>query len=339
MDKNHQSIGDFLDDEGFRRSVIQEEDLGYWDAYLKRNPEKAELYSKARSILLQIKNDTVGWEKERKEAIYKRINESKGKETLNVEKRNNYLLPQLLVFVLLGILIISLLVFPDRILVEADKKSAVADEQWIQRQNPPGQKSRINLGDGSVITLNAASSIKYDREYGKTHRNIYLEGEAYFEVEKDSLPFKVHSGDCITKALGTSFNITAYQDLPFRVQLEEGKVSVDHTLEDEAIVLDPGEEVFLDPSNRLITGKFDISKAFGWKDGNIFFEGTDFLEVVSTLERWYAVEITVENLKRKNLKISAEFRRDNLDNVLNSLGYTFGFKHSIEQKNVTIKFN
>ena len=87
----------------------------------------------------------------------------------------------------------------------------VAETQVI-KENPNGVKSQIQLPDGTHVWLNAASRISYQENYSENARLITLEGEAFFEVVKDTKrPFRVTSGNVVTTALGTSFNINAYQ--------------------------------------------------------------------------------------------------------------------------------
>ena len=175
----------------------------------------------------------------------------------------------------------------------------------------------------------------------KKNREIHLKGEAFFEVAKDSfLVFEVFAGSLLTRALGTSFNIKNYPEMSQRIQLTSGTVLVSQSKDmQEPIQLNPGQEVVLTPFKELMTQEFDINKATLWKDGILHFQTATFPEVISTLERWYGVHITVENLPGKTLHVTAEFQKDYLENVLHSLGFTFDFNYSIVNKQVTIHFN
>ena len=125
-----------------------------------------------------------------------------------------------------------------------------------------------------------------------------------------------------------------------RIQLTSGTVLVSQSKDmQEPIQLNPGQEVVLTPFKELMTQEFDINKATLWKDGILHFQTATFPEVISTLERWYGVHITVENLPGKTLHVTAEFQKDYLENVLHSLGFTFDFNYSIVNKQVTIHFN
>jgi ferric-dicitrate binding protein FerR (iron transport regulator) len=170
---------------------------------------------------------------------------------------------------------------------------------------------------------------------------VYLKGEAFFEVAPDSLlAFKVYSGALVTHALGTAFNIRNYEDMDHKVQLTSGKVSVLHGSGPEStIYLDPGQELILGRQGRLVKKDFDANKALLWKEGILHFDKAPFNEVVATLERWYGVQINLKNSPGRSIIVSAEFQKDYLSNVLNSLGYSFGFSYTLHQKKVTIQFN
>ena len=89
----------------------------------------------------------------------------------------------------------------------------------------------------------------------------------------------------------------------------------------------------------MVKSKFDLNKAFYWKEGVLGFEKVPFQEVVESLERWYAVDINVQNPPAYMLKISGEFKKNTyLKDVLESLGYAYNFKYSIENKVVFIQF-
>src|SRR5690606_21518010 len=134
---------------------------------------------------------------------------------------------------------------------DANEEDLVVEEmteEWTTKSNPIGQKSIIQLADGSKVVLNADSELKFLDNFGQGHREIYLKGEAFFEVALDSLrPFTVYSGESVTMALGTSFNINSYDNKKVQIQLATGKVKVIHEdKEKEPVYLDPGEEVIVE---------------------------------------------------------------------------------------------
>ena len=166
---------------------------------------------------------------------------------------------------------------------------------------PRGRQFSVTLPDGSMVWLNNASSLRFSPTFSGISRDVYLTGEAYFEVAKNAKSFIVHAiqngKEYTVKVLGTHFNVSAYPDDPdIRTTLLTGKVLI--SLGNKTDILHPGEQ--------LIAGKdgsWDLFKdaqaryANAWKRDSIYFEG-DLLQVMRQITRWYNVEIEVRNFKR-----------------------------------------
>ncbi|HVW61399.1 MAG TPA: FecR domain-containing protein, partial [Puia sp.] len=185
-------------------------------------------------------------------------------------------------------------IFPAR----ADRTDQIA---YDTLKVPRGRQFSVTLPDGSMVWLNNASSLRFPPAFSGASRDVYLTGEAYFEVEKNTKSFIVHSTqngkEYTVKVLGTNFNISAYPDDPdIRTTLLTGKVFV--SIGNKTDILHPGEQ--------LIAGKdgsWDISKDIearysnAWKRDSIYFEG-DLPQVMRQITRWYNVEIEVQDFKR-----------------------------------------
>lgn len=231
---------------------------------------------------------------------------------------------------------------------EASKE--VADTPAIiEKSNPAGQKSSFNLPDGTKVWLNAESSLTYTGDYGKSDRKVALEGEAFFDVKKDSArQFVVVSGNFTTTALGTSFNVRDYpNENQLQVALVTGKVRIDQfitgSLSEIATktYLRPGEQItYSQESNIYKKENFDSKRIASWKDGTLYFEDDCFNDIVKNLERWYGVQIYVNNPPQNGqLLFSGEFNNETLTNVLNAMSYSNKFEYSLDEKNIKIKFN
>ncbi|MFY0653672.1 MAG: FecR domain-containing protein [Cyclobacteriaceae bacterium] len=211
----------------------------------------------------------------------------------------------------------------------------------VVKKNPNGVKSQIQLPDGTHVWLNSASSISYLQTFSNNERLINLEGEAYFEVVKDKTrPFRVKTGNTTTTALGTSFNINAFDKENILVALNTGKVEVTTLTNKKQVILNPGEQVKID-NGGLNVSPFSRESILAWKDGTIYFENTDFNEMIEVLEKWYDVSIKIDSLpvqKQASLKATGKFKDQTLVNVLQLLGHSLEFEYIIEQKNVTLKF-
>lgn len=221
-------------------------------------------------------------------------------------------------------------------------------EQLITKSNTVGRKSEIHLKDGTIVNLNSDSKLSYEEAFSDSSRIVRLEGEAFFDVAKDPLrPFYVISENVVVKALGTSFNISAYSELDeLRISLKTGKIGLSDNADPfingakGQIVLLPGQEVFYKKglkSFSLVT-EYNSDVVYGWKDGLLYFEKNGLEEIVQKLERWYGVDIDVISKPIKKLNYTGKFKRQNLENVLISMGFVNDFDFEINNKNVMLNF-
>lgn len=228
---------------------------------------------------------------------------------------------------------------------EKDDQTIVKQIPEVEKINSSGQRSRVVLRDGTKVFLNSESKIRYsDQAYGLTSRNIFLEGEAYFEVAKNAdLPFVVTTKNLSTTALGTSFNVRAFKDeTSSQISLIEGKVSVAEVNEDriqsKPFLLLPEEEIYFN-QGKMVKRKFDKLQVISWKEGIIYFNETDFYEATRVLERWYNVKFDIKRIKNNTeLKGTGTFKNESLENVLKALSYSLDFEFKIENDIVTINF-
>lgn len=220
---------------------------------------------------------------------------------------------------------------------------------FIEKSTSRGQKSYIVLKDGSKVTINAESKILFDKEFGITNRDITLEGEAYFEVAKNKdLPFNVTVNSITTTALGTSFNINAYEDEPYlAISLVSGKVEVVNKKnkkdsDNEKVFLEPGQVYRASNAEDQITEviPFDNKRVVAWKDNILYFDNTEMKELISEVERWYDVKIIVVNPNRMaGIQGTGQFDNESLENVLRVLSYSLKFDYERDGNQVEIEFN
>lgn len=213
---------------------------------------------------------------------------------------------------------------------------------YIEKTNPKGQKSKIHLPDGSVVMLNAGSTLKYPNEFDDNIRELDLIGEAYFEVAKDKVrPFVVTSAQVSTTALGTAFNVKAFpEENIVEVALTEGEVKVSATsADDQEYYLSPGERVQYDKNDDgFIKTNFAPREVTSWKNGIIYFRDASMKEVFSRLEMWYDVKFKIQGKTDTPWTYSGEFQQEYLTRVLQSISYSQDFEFEINDKNVSITF-
>lgn len=182
-----------------------------------------------------------------------------------------------------------------------------------------GSHLAVVLPDGSKVELNAESKITYKPLWWKISRNVELQGEAYFEVEKGS-KFDVRSGDYTVSVLGTSFNIFARAD-KYSVTCLTGKVSVADKA--TSVVLTPNMQAMIDNHQLKTAAIENTQEAISWKDGKFIFVSVPLVEVIQEIERQYDINV----LPQSNLDYlySGNFTKEQKpDDVLKIVGKPFG---------------
>jgi ferric-dicitrate binding protein FerR (iron transport regulator) len=211
---------------------------------------------------------------------------------------------------------------------------------WIEKVTQPGEKLQLTLGDGSRIWLNANTTLYFPEKFDSLERSVRLVGEAYFEVEKDSVrPFHVETNGLVTTVLGTTFNIANREGSAIAISLVSGAVKVTEKTATDPVWLKPGEALHHD----VRTGKnklksFNPDMVLAWKEGWIRFDRASLEEVLQTLENWYGVAFRVQGSSPVAWEFSGEYKGQSLEDVLRSMAYIQGFQFSIEEKIVHLKF-
>lgn len=191
----------------------------------------------------------------------------------------------------------------------------------------------IHMSDSSRIWLNTRSSIVYTHDYNVHDRELWLNGEAYFEVgQKAASPFRVHTGELVTTALGTSFNIATSNkaDGTIEVSLLEGKVAVSDTLRGGSFryILQPGQQFAYTAGMPVVAAPqpFNAAITLGWRKSRIVFDNTALVDAFAHLQSRYGYKINIEDKQLAGKKISGIFRASqSLDSILYSLSYVHRF--------------
>ena len=167
---------------------------------------------------------------------------------------------------------------------------------YNEMTTPKGRNFRVELPDGTVVWLNAASSIRYPTAFTGDKREVTIKGEAYFEVMKNaSMPFVVHVANrADIEVLGTHFNVEAYDNNSvLKTTLLEGRVKIGNAASQQSAILKPGQQAQVEEGVR-VANNVDTSQVMAWKNGLFNFEGATLPEVMKQLERWYDIEVVYE---------------------------------------------
>lgn len=189
-----------------------------------------------------------------------------------------------------------------------------------------GTRSSIILGDGTVVWLNAGSSLKYPDKFTQKERQVYLKGEAYFEVKSDvSRPFIVKTSNLLIKATGTKFNVLNYDSNPVsEVALFSGNVSVNKVdgRKDSQLIseLKPNQYLIYNKQTgiKTVTNE-DVYKYFAWKDGKLIFRNDPLSEVVKKIGMIFNVDIELQDTTLQNYRYRATFQEESFEEILRLL--------------------
>lgn len=205
--------------------------------------------------------------------------------------------------------------------------------RFVEKTNRQGIPVRYALPDSSVVYLAAGSTVKYPESYPQTGREVQLQGQAFFDVQKDEThPFSIRTGNMETRVLGTSFRITAFAGQKQEVAVATGRVSVCSVLEEKATELTqltPGTKITYDPqSGKALKGRVDIYSLEQWKAGELAIDEQPMAEVARELERRYGVELKFIDPETANARVSGTFSAtEPVSGVLDMLGFVGKFRH------------
>lgn len=201
---------------------------------------------------------------------------------------------------------------------------------------PAGGQWQVRLPDGSLIFLNASSSITYPTRFVGNERKVQMTGEAYFEIAHNKkMPFWVASRGQIVEVLGTHFNVMAYADEKIiRTTLLEGSVKI--ITDSESKKLKPGEQAQISGNKFKVTGDVDLEDVVAWKNG--YFKFNESLEsIMAKISRWYNVDVEYRDKPGSDLTFSGKISRSrDISEILKMLEYTGDVHFKLEGRRVIV---
>ena len=208
---------------------------------------------------------------------------------------------------------------------------------------PYGKTFDVVLSDNTHIFLNAGTSLRYPVNFIKGQkREVFLKGEAFFDVAKDKEhPFIVNSGEINVRVFGTKFNVSAYpEDLTTNTVLVEGSIGLyqeETFTSKKATMLTPGHLASLNRKEKNIAlEKVDVSLYTSWVNGTISFKHEPFKNILKKLERHYDVSISNNNKQLDDIFFTASFDNASLDYILHTFHENYGINYTINDTNITI---
>lgn len=253
------------------------------------------------------------------------------------------------------------------------RSASINNKTFCEIEVPYGSRSTLVLPDGSKIWLNAGSKLKYNHDFDVKSRDVYLEGEAFFDVEKRKHPLVVHTSDIDILVLGTTFNVKSYPDEDYiEATLVEGNIRIESKASDKPLFLKPKEKLTYHKSDKQISvGESEINnqrpkeesivgqkvsvtqllkdvdiiedvntdESTSWKDGKLIINNESLEELTRKIERKYDVTFTFESERLKDYSYSGTLRDFPLEQVLRALELTSPIKYIIKEKSVILTYN
>ena len=223
-------------------------------------------------------------------------------------------------------------------------KGAALAEQWVVFHNQPGKKQRLLLPDSSIVYVASASTLKYNKDFSRTHRRILLEGEAYFVVKHDAaLPFTVVTGDIRTVDIGTEFNIRSYPDRPsIEVAVAKGKVEVQHekTIGGAPIgAIGQGQMLQYDPlTTKAVTINLpDAGMVGAWRKGILSFRKQPLKEITDEMEKYYGISIRYTDPAHEHILLTTLLDNNSLEEAMEIVTVTAGIHYARQGDTIVLK--
>jgi ferric-dicitrate binding protein FerR (iron transport regulator) len=209
---------------------------------------------------------------------------------------------------------------------------------------PYGKRFDLLLSDGTQVTLNSGTSLKYPVQFLKAgSRQVFLDGEAFFSVAKDSVnPFIVNTNELNVRVLGTKFNLSSYPEDQFvNTTLLEGSVAVYNSQDtfdsSKASLLEPGYRAEWNKHDKkILVEEADIAMHTDWLNGKIILRHLPFKNIVKKLERHYNVEIINNNQGLAEELFTASFDVETVDQVFKTFNSTYKMDYKINDRQIII---
>jgi len=331
--KRNFSTNELIMDERFQRWVLQNDPdaAAFWNNYLDQHPESASTVREAKSLLLMIDFKSDRPEESERAQVWEAIDQE-----INTTEKSGFAFRKIAAAILA--LIASVFVF---YLVENQE----AEE--IVLQTDFAEMTNIILPDGSEVTLNANSSLRYDADWDEKNlpdtRQVWLDGEAFFDIqqvenENGKVKFLVHTNDLVVEVLGTSFNVSNRGKTT--VVLKSGKVKIDlpEKIKQESILMAPGELVEFSRENEEVTHKTvnpDVYSA--WTHNQLIFDNTPLSDVADIIENNYGYDVVIKDNLLKERRFNGTVSSEDLNILLSALSETFVIEITTEGNELIIK--
>ena len=230
--------------------------------------------------------------------------------------------------------------------IDLNKTSKADESKMIEVIIPFGKKSQLTLEDGTKVWLDAGSRMAFPAKFKGSKREVFLEGEGYFEVtHNQKFPFYVNAGEMVVKVLGTRFNISAYEsDKLIETVLIEGNVAISDrsalTFLKRETILMPNQKASYDRNDRtiVINDEPDVDFAIAWTEGWFKFNRQSINDVLNKLKRYYNVQfIFAQGFPTEDLITGKLYLKDSIEQVMMAMEVVAKLQYRINGNNIYIE--
>ena len=233
----------------------------------------------------------------------------------------------------------SLLLVSARSLKYRDIDSPDTTEIFHTLEIPRGGEYLLTLSDGTMIYLNSESTLSFPVKFQGKERKVYLTGEAYFKVAKNTEhPFVVTAGELEVLVTGTTFGVRAYKDeKDIQTTLESGQVTV--RVEGKSVKLVPNKQVLFNKSTMgLEVRDVDVDLYLAWADGRLVYDNCPLEKILTDLGRWYNIDVFYSRDELRSYQFSLNMKKhEEFTQVLELIGKTGEVQFEIKDNTVIVK--
>lgn len=356
---------DLIEDQAFRDWVFHNTNSESWKEWLTEHPEHRPIAETARHLLLSLRGEVSHLSKQEIKSEIQRLlvtvqTHGQAVRKYPEEKAKNSLTRRLLRWRNIAAAFIVLAGTGSLLYLSLDRQETESaplvisenrDPDFLLVSNESKVQKLVNLPDGSSALLMKASSIRFPRVFEKEKREVTLSGEAFFEIRKDqNHPFYVFAGEMVTRVLGTSFTIKAYDNDPVvNVRVKSGKVSVAAlppgsplpTIAEmtNEIVLLPNQQAVLSRSDRtiaMVEREQENEVALPIEELVFEFRRTPVTEVFAIIQKAYNINVKYDAQLLQNCSITASLGDEPLSEKLNMICEVIGATYQVEDDIVHI---
>lgn len=266
------------------------------------------------------------------------------KKHIENQRRKSSINRYLLRYSVAAAIIIGVFITGIKIGIRTERPENIIADRIVEMEysTPYGVKGKIILPDSSVVWLNSGSKINFPSKFSGKSRNVSFNGEAFFEIRKDScFPMKIFTSHNLNIIVtGTSFNLHSYCEDPFfSLYLSEGKVRIQDKKGNLIHIVKEDETIEYNFFAKAIKSKNTIepNSIIGWKKGWLIFNEEELSSVFRKMERWYGISFKISDKFNLRNKLTAKFREESASQVLDLMKKISLIDYSIKDSIVFIK--